>query len=203
MRQVKTVLAAAACACLCAALLLCGGCAYRPAEGEIYYRMGSVYRTIERVGEAQHRELLPVEVLWQPDGSEIIRLEISESYPRGALFFENPYIADRAGAEVIRDELGIPADAAPMQDTLATLRGTGLYTFTQREYRGMAVSYQLRAEEVPPGEVLGSYGKADVYTFRYQDRSAVDGHVTAAGEFRVFVVRDMMIGSFALSAKRG
>lgn len=163
---------------------ICGCASYSPSDGETYFRSGEVYRMITLQGEPENVQNFPLEVIVDKNPvftEDVVTIKISEYFPYGSIFFENPYAVNSEGATVISDILGA---SNSVQDSLILLNGTNLYTYTPKEYLGITMDFTFDTTKLSDNEYVGFTGDVEIYTFSYVDRAVDDGAVVGNGTFR-------------------
>lgn len=187
---VKRMFMAAAAAAACLFLLSSAACApaYVPAEGEIYFRDGDVYRVISQSGEGNAVEGKVVDVVSPIVIAETIRppfvITLTYTYGAGSLFAEKAGVANEEGAAAVYDALGMAGKTLAEEPYLAAEQ---LYAWNERLPLD---KFQVNLTDPPDytGAVaLGYKANGTEYTFSYEDRSADSGEVTGSGSFTVFI----------------
>ena len=186
---VKRMFTAAAAAAACLFLLSSAACApaYVPAEGEIYFRDGDVYRVISQSGEGNAVEGKVVDVIspfFLAETAQSFGVVFTYTYGPGSLFAEKAGIANEEGAAAVYDALGIEGKTLAAEPYLAA---EPLYAWNERLPLDK-FQVNLPDPSAYTGAVaLGYMADGTEYTFSYEDRSARSGEVTGSGSFTVFI----------------
>ena len=187
---VKRMFTAAAAAAACLFLLSSAACApaYVPAEGEIYFRDGDVYRVISQSGEGNAVEGKVVDVVSPIVIAETIRppfvITLTYTYGPGSLFAEKAGVANEEGAAAVYDALGIEGKTLAEEPYLAAEQ---LYAWSGRVPQDDHWVNLAHPSDYTGAVALGYKANGTEYTFSYEDRSADSGEVTGSGSFTVFI----------------
>lgn len=192
---VKRMFTAAAAAAACLFLLSSAACApaYVPAEGEIYFRDGDVYRVISQSGEGNAVEGKVVDVI-----SPFVLAETAQSfgviftytYGPGSLFAEKAGVANEEGAAAVYDALGMAGKTLAEEPYPAAEQ---LYAWSGRVPQDDHWVNLAHPSDYTGAVALGYKAWGTEYTFSYEDRSVESGEVTGSGSFTVFIADDVYI----------
>ena len=186
---VKRMFTAAAAAAACLFLLSSAACApaYVPAEGEIYFRDGDVYRVISQSGEGNAVEGKVVDVISPfvlADPVQSFGVVFTYTYGAGSLFAEKAGVANEEGAAAVYDALGMEGKTLAEEPYLAA---EPLYAWSGRMPQEDHWVNLAHPSDYTGAVALGYMADGTEYTFSYEDRSVESGEVTGSGSFTVFI----------------